>query len=100
MADETPNNGVSTTLTANGSTDALRHEGDGLVYYATGTFATANIVIESSADGTTYVVELAAQTEKFDFKIPADTPRGMLIRATMAGATGGESVVITSFKGR
>lgn len=100
MADQTPENGIPTTVTANGSTDAIRHEGDGIVYYATGTFVTANIVIESSADGITYVTELSAQTEKFDFKIPADTPRGMVVRATMAGATGGESVIITSFQGR
>lgn len=90
---------LSSALTANGSgTNEVVYNHLGLTFYVYGTFGSGDVVIESSADGTTYVNELAAQTANFNWSVPNTMPAGMLIRATLANASG-TTLTVRTFGG-
>ena len=100
MADATVDNYISSSLTGNGSTDAVRYLGDGLNFYVYGTFGGGDVTIESSADGSTWIAEsdASAKTANFVWRAGAGVARGVIVRATLANASG-TTLTVRSFQG-
>lgn len=87
------------TLTANGDTpehkyDATLSENDGFHFHCSGTFATSDITLSFlGADGNFHIYENGGPfTALADKEVREKTTK--TVKATMAGATGGESVYV------
>lgn len=77
---------TKSTLSANGSTTAVQHNGGTAFLAASGTFGSGTLRLEFSPDnGTTYIatgVSLTAAGRGSEL-----LPTGVLVRATLTGAT-------------
>ncbi len=89
---------TSATLTANDTVehfyDATLSENEGLQFLCSGTFGTANVVLEyEGTDGLLKPIENGGPFTALASK-EVKMKRSVNLTATMAGATGGESVYI------
>lgn len=88
---------IDETLTLNGGATDFLYLGRGAVIYIAGVFGTATVVIQSTGK-TIFVEELAAKTINFSWKVPSDTPKGMVIRPFLATVDGTTSLSYQVFQ--
>ena len=92
------NNLTPVTLSANGDNE-ITYDGQGLTIFFSGDFGTGNVVIESSPDGVSYIVENSAKTVNGNWTIGSAVAAGMRIRTTLASSTA-PTLIISYFQGK
>lgn len=97
MADETVYNDAVQNLTANGSSDAKTHDGNGLLIYVVGTYD-GTVIVQSTPDNTVWTTEATLTASAPQFFVSAGVPRGVAFRVNISGASSVDLDVIT-FKG-